>query len=451
MTLAQARALLGGRPALEAPHEPEQDRAALARLASWAMRFSPLVAPDHDDGLLLDVTGCERLHHGERRMVNAIGNGLEQLGFANRVCCANTVGCAWAVAHFGQPVRAVIAPGEERAALAPLPIDALRVDAETAEALREVNVDLVGQVLEIPRLELAARFGPALLRRIDEAMGDAAEVIEALHDREPIVAERLFDGAVTNVESLLIVTRELIDDVRSALIKQEAGATHVELTATRLDATPIRLRVRLARPSRDAAHLFSLLRPKVETLHMGYGVEQLSLRVMSQKRTPHVQHAEFGSHDRDGSLDRAAGELVDTLTQRLGPERTLRMHAAESHCPERTKVHRPALEATAAAMESAGLVESDRPSRLFTPPEPIEVMAVTPDGPPIWLRWREREHRIVDSIGPERVHSEWWRRGKDGSEGQWRDYYKVQDHAGRWLWIFRAQQAAQWFVHGEWA
>lgn len=450
MTLAHARALIAHDRVIEAEHEPQRDEAGLLRLASWAVRFAPLVSPDSPDGLLLDVSGCERLYRSEQRMLNAIGNALDRFGIGNRVCCASTIGAAWAHARYGNSERAVIESGNEKAVLANLPIAALRLEPGTIDALHEVNVDAVGQLLEISRLQLAARFPAALMRRIDQALGDVAEVIDAITPHEPIVAERVFDGAVTNIESIAIVTRELIEDIAAQLVCAERGAMRLTLTFVRLDATPIRLQCRLSMPSREVKHLWSLLRPKVEAVNMGYGIERMTLTATSSRPVPHRQHDEFNATS-DASRHRASGELIDTLTQRLGPERTQRMAITESHWPERTARRTPAITTGGSPSRVATLIEADRPSLLFTSPELIDVMAVTPDGPPIWLRWRGVEHRLATALGPERIHCEWWSAGLSDSQSKWRDYYKVQNETGRWLWIFRAQHARRWFAHGEWA
>ena len=60
--LADARAL---RPDLVVfPADPAGDAAALARLADWCSRYTPLVALDGADGLWLDITGCAHLFGG---------------------------------------------------------------------------------------------------------------------------------------------------------------------------------------------------------------------------------------------------------------------------------------------------------------------------------------------------------------------------------------------------
>jgi protein ImuB len=53
-----------------APCDPAADAAALARLAMWALRrYSPVVALDPPDGLLIDVTGAAHLHGGEASLL----------------------------------------------------------------------------------------------------------------------------------------------------------------------------------------------------------------------------------------------------------------------------------------------------------------------------------------------------------------------------------------------
>jgi protein ImuB len=52
--------------------------------------------------------------------------------------------------------------------------------------------------------------------------------------------------------------------------------------------------------------------------------------------------------------------------------------------------------------------------------------------------------------GPERICGEWWR----GNEAAaLRDYYRVEDEAGRRFWLYRdglywPKTAPRWFLHG---
>src|SRR5258708_3252491 len=108
MTLPQARALCPG--LTHAPHDPDEDRRALYRLARWLIRFSPVVAPEPPDTILLDVTGSEHLFGSLDRLLNLIATALSRLHIAARVGIAPTVGAAWAITFTGGDDAALITP-----------------------------------------------------------------------------------------------------------------------------------------------------------------------------------------------------------------------------------------------------------------------------------------------------------------------------------------------------
>ncbi|MHA1527928.1 MAG: Y-family DNA polymerase, partial [Alphaproteobacteria bacterium] len=98
--LADARALC---PALVTrPAEPERLAAFNHALARWAERFSPLVSAG-DDTLTLDATGSTHLFGGEAAMLAAIAAALAAHGLTARPAMADTRGAAWALAHFAGP------------------------------------------------------------------------------------------------------------------------------------------------------------------------------------------------------------------------------------------------------------------------------------------------------------------------------------------------------------
>ena len=94
----------------------------------------------------------------------------------------------------------------------------------------------------------------------------------------------------------------------------------------------------------------------------------------------------------------------------------------------------------------------DRPLRLFARPEPVEVMAEVPEGPPLRFRWRRAMHEVARAEGPERIAPEWWRAEDIGRAT--RDYFRVEDAEGRRYWLFReglyGRETASpvWYVHG---
>jgi hypothetical protein len=97
-----------GRPekpaAIAADHGSLEKREALKKLALWCERFSPTVALDESeafDTLLLDITGLAHLFGGEAALADHVVREFDGHGFSVRVAVADTIGAAWAHAHFG--------------------------------------------------------------------------------------------------------------------------------------------------------------------------------------------------------------------------------------------------------------------------------------------------------------------------------------------------------------
>ncbi len=446
MPLGQARALFAVDAARVEEMRPEKDRAALRSLAVWAsQRFSPLVAVDGEDGLLLDVTGCEWVFKGEQRLLEMVMEALRRLGLCARVAIAPSFGCAWAAARHSQ--GSVVPEGGARRAMGPLPVAALRIDAAMRAGLAEVGIERVEEVMRLPRGAVPARFGDGLLLRLDQALGQAIELIEPVRDPAPPCVRRVFDGPTVQLEAVERTARELLDELSEELLTRESGARGIGVELVRADDEAVSLAVCLGRPCRDSRHLWALLRPKLERVNMGFGVEEVVVRAARTERLRHEQVERW----RDESIEagRTAGECVDTLANRLGPERVLGATLVESHVPERAfgmgaveegKRHR----GEETQRWSADMV-GDRPPVLFERAWPVEVLCLTPDGPVMSVRWQGRERKVVTTIGPERIGPEWWR-----GDRMARDYFKVQDEMGRWLWVYREVEGTRWFVQGGW-
>jgi protein ImuB len=182
LTVAHAQALV---PELHlAAAKPEEDNEGLARLATWCLRYSPLVAADRPDGVWIEVAGSAHLFGGEEGLLNDLTRRLRRAGVSARAAVADTPGAGWAVARHGS--ERIVVPGGMAAAIAELPVAALRLPAETVDALRRLGVERIGQVAAMPRAPLARRFGGEVRRWLDQALGHAAEPFEALMPPELI-------------------------------------------------------------------------------------------------------------------------------------------------------------------------------------------------------------------------------------------------------------------------
>ncbi|RYG38615.1 MAG: DNA polymerase Y family protein, partial [Burkholderiales bacterium] len=257
---------------------PDDDQAALERLGLWAIRrYSPAVAVDPPDGLVLDATGASHLFGGEAAMLDDLIQRLGSSSIAARAGLASTWGTAHAAARFMAPLASIIAPDDTAAVLSGLPLRALRLDAETVTELRRLGFETLGELANTPRAPLALRFGQGLLLRIDQAYGRQPEPFIPLEPPELPRVTRGFAEPIGAPETLHRYTAKLCQQLCDALQMRMIGASQLDLLFVRIDSRIEAIRAGLARPSRDAARLTRLLGDRIETIDPGPGVERMTL------------------------------------------------------------------------------------------------------------------------------------------------------------------------------
>ncbi len=457
MALADARAMI---PAIAvADADPAADAALLEAVADWAERYTPLVALDPPDGLLLDITGAAHLFGGETALLADLNARLAAQGFFARAAIAGTPGAAIAAARQGP--GGAIATADTTAMLAPLSIAALRLDPETVAALDRVGLKRIGQLLDAPRAPLAARFGTALLRQLDRALGLEEEAINPRRPVAPLVAERRFAEPVSREEDIAATLASLAAALAGTLEKTGEGARALELALFRVDGAVRRIAVGTSRPVRAPRLVMELFREKfsglAEEIDAGFGFDMVRLAVTAAAAADPAQIDLAGDALADGDLD----QLVDRIGARLGPEHVSRLTARDTHIPEKQmtengarrteKKERPAPPSSCFSSPSSDI---DRPLRLFARPEPVDAIAEVPDGPPIGFRWRRALYRVARAEGPERIAAEWW---EDSPDQLTRDYFRVEDSSGHRFWLFREglfeRETAlpRWYMHGVFA
>ena len=176
MTVTHAQSLVPDLCVVNAT--PEEDEAALLRLALWCIRYSPLVTPDPPDGIFIDVAGSAHLFQGEAALLKDLCQRLAAQGVTAKAAIADTPGCAWAVARFGG--SDIVSPGRASEAIASLPVAALRLADSVISSLHDVGIERVAQIASKPRAGLRLRFGGDVLLRFDQALGSAQEALTSL-------------------------------------------------------------------------------------------------------------------------------------------------------------------------------------------------------------------------------------------------------------------------------
>jgi protein ImuB len=442
MTLAHARSLLTGMAVEERLHEPEKIIRSLHRLARWMLQFAPSIAVDEPDGMTLDIDGCAHLFGGEQKHIQAISAALGQWGFRFRMAAAPTVACAWAVARHGKEQIAVV--NDIATVLGALPISGLRADAPVVELLNEVGIHRIEQLMAIPRQEIADRFGPSILQRLDAARGLTPETIQPVQPVHRMEVSCVFDGPVTSMESIELALRKLLRELVLKLEEARLGVLILDTRLRRIDLESLHIQSSLAYPSRDFDHLRTLLSPRIERMHPGFGVEEITLFAARTHKLENKQVSFLSETGNPAQL----GELIDCLMNRLGANAVTQPTPTKNYLPEQAFAQQPAHAFVAVhskKTESFTAYAAHRPSVVFEKPSPAQVISLVPDGPPRWIRWKNEGGEVIAGDGPERLMFQWW-----DSDIAARDYYRVEDEHGRRLWMFRDAESNQWFVHGQW-
>ena len=440
MLLADARAFI---PHLQSfDEEPERPAKLLTSLAEWCIRYTPAVAIDLPDGLLLDVSGCAHLWGSEQAYLADITKRLNNFGYHARCAMADTIGTAWAIAQYGSN-NLIIETEQQTTALLSLPPASLRLQATTVERLEKLGLRQIQHFISMPRTALRRRFGKELLLRLDQAMGCEEEIIE------PVIPLVFYQERLPCLEPIVTATgieialQQLLDALCQRFLKEEKGLRKAILKCYRVDGKINVIGIGTNRPSCNSKHLFKLFEDKIATIEPALGIELFILEAPIVEELSPVQEKFFKSNA--GLDDIGLAELLDRIGGKIGTDHIHRYVPNEHYWPERSFKQAATLHEKIATNWK---VDRPRPLQLLSKPELIDVTAPVPDYPPMNFRYKGKLHTIKKADGPERIEQEWWLQ-----QDQHRDYYYVEDEEGHRYWLFRSghydiAKLYQWFIHG---
>ena len=467
----------------------------LASLRRWASKFSPWVAEEIPNALVIDLTGCAHLFGGELGVIQQVELDCLNLGLSVHIGMADTKGAAWALARYagqplglsrtgdaidqeapatrsravkrrnwergGQPPRLqssqggfarIAAPGFTQQALAPLPVAALRLEDHVITSLNRLGLRRVENLMDQPRAAIARRFGKGTIYRMDQALGVAPEPISPARQSLHFACRLTLLEPISLIEDMLTALDKLLPRLAASLTAKGRGVRRLRLEAYRTDQTMQSVEVGLARPSADMALIRQLLVIKLEDIKVEFGIDVL--RVVAAQTEPIYAHQHKGKIkagpavaarlSQNAELD----DLIGKLGARIGLEAITRLHPGDSHIPE--KASQVLAAAWSMPQMDWPIVLRARPLIYFQP-EPI-VAAEVPKVP-LHFKWRGQSHELQSAQGPERIAPEWWLAERAWRSGT-RDYWRVVTKSGDRLWLYFAHGGAisgGWFCHGRFA
>ncbi|TAX38956.1 Y-family DNA polymerase [Rhizobium leguminosarum] len=446
MPAAKAQALFQGLRMIDA--DAAADAAALDRITMWALsQYSPIVAVDPPDGIVMDTEGADHLQGGEERMLTSIANRFRAKGLTARVAIAETWGAANACARAISRETVIVPRGETVRAVEKLPLSLLRLPEKIVGDLRTLGFKTIGELAKTPRAPLTLRFGPEVGRRLDQMFGRTPEPIDPIRTAELVEVSRAFAEPIGAAETINKYVARLVVQLVYELQRRGLGVRRADLIVETVDGTRQAIRAGTAKPARDVAWLTKLFKDRTEKIEPGFGIEKMTLVAVMAEPLEEAQKSSSLVEDEVVDLT----PLIDIYGNR--GQRVYRVAPVASDVPERS-VQR--IGAASDPIEAAWVNHWRRPVRLLARPEQVEVMALLPDHPPVWIMWRGKRRKVKNADGPERIFGEWWERNAEMAAV--RDYFVIEDEGGERLWIFRSGDGVdtetgshKWFVHGVFA
>ncbi|MCA8913196.1 MAG: error-prone DNA polymerase, partial [Planctomycetes bacterium] len=319
MTLAQGRALF---PKLEVAYQDdEREGATLESLAAFAYSFTPDVRMWRPNVLLLDITGCERLHGSEEALMGKVATGLQRLGFSSHLAIADNATAALTLAMVSE--AAVTLPGHGDEVFNDIPLQALRLEDRTERELGDLGVTRIGQLLALPSNTLPHRFGDDVVTRIRQLRGELVEDFEAWKPVQHIRERLDFTGPTNRFTSLLFMIRQGANFLAERLDAAASGARRLEARFVCTDGDDLVFALDTARPTADAKGLATLLTSRFEKLDTGERwFEAFELIAPSHEPMQTQQRDLFAPEGGVTSSDFLG--LLDELTGRLGKQAVAR-------------------------------------------------------------------------------------------------------------------------------
>jgi len=439
MVVADCRAILPGLQVFD--DKPELTEKALSALAGWCLRYTPVVAVDNLDGLILDVSGCPHLWGGEKPYLKEIITKLRGFGYDVRTAIADTIGTAWAVSRYGK-ITPMVEHSYQLEAMLPLPPAALRLEAPILERLEKLGLYQIQSFINMPRKALRRRFGQTILTRLDQALGQEYEVINPIQPVEPYQERLPSLEPIRTATGIEIALKQLLEKLTARLNKEEKGLRKCMFKCYRIDGIVQQIEIGTSRPSRNVAHLFKLFELKIVSIAPALGIEVFTLEATIVEDISAQQDALWDF--TEGGNGTAIGELLDRIAGKLGADTIHRYLPDEHYWPERSV---KAASTLAEKPQTRWRTDLPRPIHLLRNPETIEVTVPMPDYPPMLFRYKGELHNVSKADGPERIEQEWWL-----NQGLYRDYYCIEDEKGARYWLFREGSYEhgdpKWFIHG---
>ncbi|WP_366523842.1 hypothetical protein [uncultured Algimonas sp.] len=429
---------------LTEPQDNIREARLLGALHIWADRYSPRIALDPPNGLLLDVTGCAHLFEGEQQMAELILRETEDLTVVTRIGIASTLRAARGFARHGTSTITITDPDREHAQVDGLPVAALDLKTSIETDLRRLGVTTIGELRRFKSAELARRFSVHLTSALDELRGHTHDAVVPSAVVPTFAANMTLPEPIGRLEDVTGILERLAERVCQKLCDKGYTARGFRLTVRCVDTGDHHLSVGFASPTRTVTPILRQFARPLDQLKIEFGADWMRLLALDTGLfNPHQIEAGNAAQAQQEAVD----QTLTTLGNRIGFDRLHTPRPGPGHTPEREMMFAPAVDALDWTPPT-DLITYPRPEIAFAPER---VRVDSPGRAPYAFTWRRDSYRVVTVKGPERISPVNWDDPNTKFEARVRDYWRARTECGRlfWLMVFPKHPDDGCYICGE--
>ncbi len=381
-----------------------EEQAARAALLECAGKFSPDIedASNASDCIVvLDIAGTETLFGKPHAVAVQLREMLAAIGLQASICVSHNFHVSVAKAGTLSAVE-VIPPGNEREALAALPIHVLDISESQAETFANWGIRTVGELAALPDVELITRLGQDAKRLLELARGQRPHAFLPIEPAVELRESFEFETPIEVLDSLFFVLSPLIEHliVRVSLRALCIASLKIEM---RLDGGRIYERtLRPALPTIDKRFLLKLAQLDLTTHPPGASVQSIAVTA-EPGRGSKVQLGLFAPQLPESSrLDVTLSRLSALVgEERVGSPILNDTHSPDSFRNSRFSVQQAKADSTDLSAHSHAALRRIRPPAILS----VQICRHRPAA----FTFREHRYAVRNAYGPWRLSGNWWR------------------------------------------
>ena len=426
-------------------------------LESVARDFSPRIERASDREITIDLHGLDRLIGDAPTIAAELRRTAADRGLPVRVAIAGTRTTARLLVH-GHPGLTIAERGDERRALAHLPIDLLAVVADEPDLItfKRWGIRTLGDLADLPDDEIAARLGQAGVTWQRLARGEDPRPLVPAAPEERFEQALDLEWPIDGLEPLSFVLGRLMDPLSAHLEQRDRAAAVLHVRLHLVTRAVHERSLELPAPIRDARTLRTLALLDLESNPPSAAIDRV---VVAVDPTP-GRVVQFSLLARPLPSPEQLSTLLARLTALMGEGRCGAPADVDSWRPgafamqpfapreDGQRGTRPShRDAETRNLQDLSASVAQWPAvavRRFRNPVPIRVQLDAGKPSRVVVDRRGLAGGPVSACaGPWRTSGTWW------DDGTWnRDEWDVVLHGGETYRLFHDRDSGHWFVDG---